>query len=48
MEVLNMLIIASDLGFIEEDKYLELRPDIEELGNKLNAFRNYQLSRKSS
>ncbi len=42
MEVLNMLIISVDLEFMEEKEYLELRPLIEEVANKLNALRNKQ------
>ena len=42
MEVLNMLIISVDLEFMEEREYLELRPLIEEIANKLNALRNTQ------
>ncbi len=45
MEVLNMFILSVDLDLINETKYFEIRPTIEELGNKLNAFRNSQLGR---
>lgn len=45
LEVLNMTMLALDLEFIDEDKYLSIRPEMEELGNKLNAFRNSQLAR---
>ncbi len=45
LEVLNMIILALDLEFIGEDKYIQIRPELEELGNKLNAFRNSQLNR---
>ena len=42
MEVLNLLILSSDLDFITEDKYFELRPLVEEVSNKLNALYNSQ------
>ena len=42
MEVLNLLIVATDLKMIEESKYLDSRPLIEEISNKLNALRNSQ------
>jgi four helix bundle protein len=42
LEVLNLLILASDLKFIEEEKYMELRPLIEEIANKLNSLRKAQ------
>lgn len=44
MEVLNQLIIGNDLGYLENDKLLELRNAINELGNKLNALKKSQLS----
>jgi len=44
MEVLNQLIIANDLGYLENEKLLELRKFINELGNKLNALKKSQLS----
>lgn len=43
MEVLNQLILSKDLEYISENEYLELRPLVEEIGNKLNALLNYQL-----
>jgi len=43
MEVLNQLILSKDLVYINENEYLELRPLVEEIGNKLNALLNYQL-----
>lgn len=42
MEVLNLLILATDLEYINENIVNELRPDIEEISNKLNALRNTQ------
>lgn len=38
MEVLNFLIISYNLQFITEDKYLQIRMQIQELTNKINAF----------
>ena len=48
MEILNQLILSVDLGFISEKSLNELRPEIEEIGNKLNSFRNFQLRKHSS
>jgi four helix bundle protein len=45
LEVLNMLIISVDLGFVKNEKYKVSRTRIEELSNKLNAYRNSQLKR---
>ena len=44
MEVLNQIIIAKELNFIEESKYSEIRLDIEKIANKLNALRKAQLN----
>ena len=43
LEVLNVLIVAVDLQFIEEIQLVEIRPSIEELSNKLNRLRESQL-----
>jgi four helix bundle protein len=43
MELLNLLIISSDLDLIEEEKYEELRARVQEISNKLNALRKSQL-----
>ncbi|WP_339791699.1 MAG: four helix bundle protein [Imperialibacter sp.] len=45
MEVSNLLLIASDLNYIEEKEVDQLRPMVEEISNKLNALRNTQLKR---
>jgi four helix bundle protein len=45
MEVLNQLIISVDLGFLENQKLVELRIQIDEIANKLNALRKSQLSK---
>lgn len=44
MEVLNQIIMAHELGFINENDYLKLRADIEKISNKLNAIRKSQLN----
>ncbi len=45
MEVLNLLILASDLLYLDEVEVMEQRPMIEEIGNKVNALRESQLRR---
>lgn len=45
MELLCQLIISSELGFIDETELSKLRNRIEEISNKLNALRNYQLNK---
>jgi four helix bundle protein len=42
MEVLSLLITAIDLGYLEEVVVDSLRPQIEEISNKLNALRKSQ------
>lgn len=37
-EVINLLILSSDLEFIKEDKYLDLRKKAEHITNQLNAL----------
>ena len=44
MEVLNQIIIARELNYIEENNYQLLRNEIEKISNKLNALRNSQLN----
>ena len=43
MEVLSQLILAVDLGYAENEEYNNIRPLIEEVGNKLNSLRKSQL-----
>ena len=43
LEVLNLLIVAVDLRYMEEKALEAIRPTIEHIGNKLNALRNAQL-----
>ena len=47
LEVLNQMIIAYDLEYITEDQLNSMRPLIEELANKLNSFRKFQLTKDS-
>ena len=44
IEVLNHLILAEDLDFILEKEVIELRPLIDEIGNKINSLRKVQLA----
>ena len=48
MELLNQLIISSDLEYVTIEELKLIRPSIEEIGNKLNSLRNSQLSRISN
>jgi len=43
MEVLNQVIIAKELNFLNERDYQNIRPEIEKISNKLNALRKSQL-----
>jgi four helix bundle protein len=43
MEVLNQIIIAKELSFINESDYQIVRNYIEKISNMLNALRNSQL-----
>lgn len=40
IELLNQLILSLDLGFLTEEKYIELRNSIEFISNQLNKLRN--------
>jgi len=40
MEVLNILLVSKELGFIDDISIKEIRPLIEEIGNKMNALRS--------
>jgi len=44
MEVTSQLLIAKELGFIQEDNHKHLRSRIHELSNKLNALYKSQLN----
>ena len=45
MEVLNQVIIAKELNFIEENNYQTIRTQIEKISNKLNALQKAQLKK---
>ena len=45
LEVLNHLLISTDLGFMKNESLLEARALIEALSFKVNALRNSQLKR---
>ena len=45
LEILNQIIAAGDLEFINEEVIKSQRPLIEEIGNKLNRLRETQLKR---
>ncbi|WP_034044482.1 four helix bundle protein [Wocania ichthyoenteri] len=45
VEVLNQIIIAHELEFINSKEYKNLREQIESITNKLNALRNYQINK---
>lgn len=45
VEVLNQIIIAHELEFINLKAYKDLREKIESITNKLNALRNYQINK---
>lgn len=45
MEVLNLLMLATEFGFLGEEQMQEYRTLIEEIGNKLNKLRLVQLER---
>jgi four helix bundle protein len=42
-EVLSQILIAHELGFIDETQVNEIRSEIEKVSNKLNALRNAAL-----
>lgn len=44
-EVLNQVIIAYELKFINEEDYLKIREKIDSLNKKLKAFENSQIKR---
>ena len=43
MEVACQLIISEDLGYINRLEHEKLRQQIQQISNKLNALRNYQM-----
>lgn len=48
LEVLNLLIAAVDLEYIRQHELDNLRPLVEEIGNKLNRLRESQLRKGDS
>ena len=46
LELLNQLIIALDLNYIEESKYLEIRVKLQEVTFLLNALQKAQLKQE--
>jgi four helix bundle protein len=42
LEVLNLLIIATDLGFLSQKQEQTFRSEISEIGNMLNKLKSYQ------
>ncbi len=44
LEVINQLILANDLSFVDEHELSVFREEINELSNKLNAFHKKLLS----
>ena len=40
IELLNQLILSMDLGWLNEEKYTELRSSIEHISNQLNKLRS--------
>jgi len=47
MELLNHLIVSTDLGYLTEKTLDGIRPQIELLSNKLNAFHKFQKNRNT-
>ncbi len=47
MEVICQLIIAKELKIINDENFKLLRDNAEEIANKLNSLRNYQLKKST-
>ena len=45
MEVLNQILIAKELEYLSEEKYLEIRKKISKITNMLNSLRESQINR---
>ena len=45
VEDLNQLIISKELGFISDEQYTKCRAMIEQITNKLNSLRKYQINK---
>ena len=44
MEVLNQILIAKELEFLSDEKYLEMRKKISKITNMLNSLRKSQIN----
>lgn len=44
MEVLNLLIISHELGYINQENYQNTRLQVDKVANKINALRKKQLN----
>jgi len=47
MEIICQLIISKELGYITQNEYDLLRNEAEEITNKLNALKNYQINKNN-
>ncbi|MBZ0183211.1 MAG: four helix bundle protein [Melioribacteraceae bacterium] len=47
IEVLSHLYISNDLGFLKEETLNDLKEKLQELSNKINSLRNYQLNKST-
>ena len=47
MEVLNQLILANELKYVDEEKYISLREKIEDLSTKVNSLKISQKRRQN-
>jgi four helix bundle protein len=45
VEVLNQLILSYELSFISKEDYFRLRKMLESITNKMNALRNFQMTK---
>ena len=48
IEVYCALILAKDLGYLTDETFQSVAPQIREISNKINSLRNHQLSRVNS
>ncbi|MBD0824388.1 four helix bundle protein [Aestuariibaculum marinum] len=44
LELLNQVIISKELGFLSEEKYKNIRVEVETITNKINSLRNHFIS----
>ncbi len=45
MELMSQIIVSNDLEYINKNQYIELRQNLENLSQQINALRNSQLKR---